>query len=61
MSRIGKIVRLTTMKEQFPQQWKQDEHTGLVTEDSRHTITILNESGSTLTFFKKSIMEVFEL
>ena len=53
MSRIGKIVRVTMMQEQYPQQWHQERYVGVVTEDNGGNLRILNSCGKVL-FFKSS-------
>lgn len=59
MSRIGKIVTIITVREQYPQTWKQDIITGLVIADEWHQM-ILIRNGEEITLLKNQIMEVTE-
>lgn len=59
MSRIGKIVTITILYEEYPQMWKHETLTGLVVSDDRDQIVLI-QKGDTITLTKKQIMEVVE-
>ena len=59
MSRIGKILSVTVLREEYPQMWKQDRITGLVVHEDREEIRIMNGE-ETIAISKKQILETFE-
>jgi len=59
MSRIGKILSVTVLREEYPQMWRQDRVTGLVIHENRDEIRIMNGE-ETVTISKKQILETFE-
>ena len=59
MSRTGKILSITVLREEYPQMWKQDKITGLVVFEDREEIRIMNGE-ETITISKKQILETFE-
>ena len=59
MSRIGKILSITVLREEYPQMWNQDKITGLVVHEDREEIRIMNGE-ETIAISKKQILETFE-
>ena len=60
MSRVGKIVSIKIMKEQYPQQWMPSFFTGIVLSEDRKSIQILGNCGSEIDILIKDIYEIQE-
>jgi hypothetical protein len=59
MSRIGKIISVITLIEEYPQTWRQETVTGLVVKEDWHTIQVMNGE-ETIVLLINQIMEVTE-
>ena len=58
MSRIGKVVKVTTLIEQNPQQWHQQHYIGVVTDENSKCLKILNYDSSVVEIFKNAIFTI---
>lgn len=59
MSRIGKIVSVTVLEQEYPQMWRQKSVTGLVVKENRESI-LITTGEETIEISKKQIMEIVE-
>ncbi len=59
MSRIGKIVSVTVLREEYPQMWSQKSITGLVIKEDREII-LVTTGEETIEISKKQILEIVE-
>lgn len=59
ISRIGKIVSVTVLREEYPQMWSQKSITGLVVREDRNFI-VVTTGEETLEVSKKQILEIVE-
>ncbi len=60
MSRVGKIVTIKIMKEQYPQQWKPSFFIGIVLSEDKKSIQILGNDGSKISILLKDVFEIQE-
>lgn len=58
-SRIGKIVSVTILRQEYPQMWRQIELVGLVVKEDRDNIVVLSNEKK-VSISKKQIMEIVE-
>ena len=59
MSRIGKIVSVIVLREEYPQMWSQKSITGLVVKEDREII-LVTTGEETIEISKKQILEIVE-
>jgi len=60
MSRIGKIVSLAILRQEFPQTWSQERIIGLVVHEGPSFIIILKSDSKTTKVDTNHIMEISE-
>ena len=59
MYRIGRIVSITILEEEYPQMWRQKSFTGLVIKEDREDISITT-GDEIVKISKKQILEIVE-
>lgn len=58
-SRVGKIVNVTVLEQEYPQMWRQKSVIGLVVKEDREAI-IITTGEETIEISKKQILEIIE-